>query len=171
MAKKATRGLRRTTSSRIPIATVRDLMRLPQPTPETDEQRSERLRRLLSPHGHDPRNMFHALACEACHRAMMDAVEDADLHDEVRRELRREEIRREVSGSGASRPRRRGPLSAAALAEHMARHATAKRNPDGSRFTDNQRVAALKREQGITVSRTTLVRHLGPFRRPPAPAS
>lgn len=72
-----------------------------------------------------------------------------------------------MSPSPHERPAKRGKLSEDALKDHLSRHSIDKMNRDGSRFSDQQRVDALKREQDITISRPTLVRRLKPYRRSP----
>jgi hypothetical protein len=73
---------------------------------------------------------------------------------------------RSATSSLSPSMRRRGKLPAEALAEHLRMHPIGKRKRDGSSFSDNDRVAALRREQGIEITRTALVKRLGPIRKP-----
>jgi hypothetical protein len=61
---------------------------------------------------------------------------------------------------------KRGKLSPAALDEHLRRHPINKRHADGSWFSARDRVRVLKRDQDITIDRSTLAKRLGPYSHP-----
>jgi hypothetical protein len=60
----------------------------------------------------------------------------------------------------AARSTKRGKLSPEALRKHIELHPIGKRNADGSHFSVNQRRAALQREQGVKIDRSTLTKRL-----------
>ena len=67
-------------------------------------------------------------------------------------------------------PTTRGKLSPKDLQAHIDRHPIGKRSPDGSLFSMRQRAAALKKEQGISIDRTTMSKRIKKALSPPTPA-
>ena len=148
----------------LPLSVVK---RLPLPPPKTKAQRLVRLEQMgqLLVGSCPSFELRHVFACSKCAAAAYARSEDARLREQVRLERRREEIRRE-HGSAASDPRRRREkFPPEAESEHLSHHPIGKRNADGSLFSGRQRVEAIKREQGITIDRTTLAHRLSEKRR------
>lgn len=150
---------------RLRILNLRALDRLPPPPRETGKQREARAEDLFNLFAR-PGTLGHFVFCSHCEEEARRREDEAQLRKEATRQIRLEEFKRELRADLAAPRKARGKLSPAALDEHLKRHPLGKRNSDGSPFSDAQRIAALKRDQGITIHRTALVKRLAPLRRP-----